>query len=239
MNKIKVYSCTALLTGALLLPSAGNAQGINLADAFKPILEQMAKQMAEISARSLVLSPAEKEITVADSSVVISVTNPHKDSATAFIKFHNQPPPSVIPGKQQQGAVTVDESGSGGDKKAARPKRSLVAEDEPGKANSVYQDLTPWVTSDTDKFVLAPGETKQITVSIKPPVDMADGEYAAWFATHLVIRHKDPVKADNKNDTASVQSSDGKNVKVEVIGNSMTVIDGTEVISNMKIVLKK
>lgn len=229
MNMRRYYAACQMIALVITcgVPSLLPAQGIDLGKAFKPALEAMARQMEDMLRRRLAMNPEDKQITVSDSAVTITVTNNYEDSARTLIKVHKTPPPATI---KPLGAA---------DSSKSKPKRSLVAKGEASDTGVVYKDLAPWVTSDVQEFVLGPGESKTITVSVRIPADIAEGEYAAWIGAHVVVGKSEKLK-EKATAEGVVDSKDGhSSYKVAVQGIPTSVPEGTQIISFTKLVVKK
>lgn len=229
MNNITKLACAAGLSFALVIPAGLSAQGINLGAALKPAMEAFARQMADAMERRWVVTPDKIVAQPQDSILIIKFTNNHKDSARAYIKVHSyQPPEGYLPG---QDTASKQHTGK---------KRSLIADDPSDDSASIYKDLTPWLTTPSEEVNLAPGETKSISVALKVPTDAASGEYAAWVASHVIV---DPPKEGFKRDTLTTtvgtgHGSEGE-YKIAIQGIPNAFSPGTQIISSVKIVVKK
>lgn len=227
MNNITKLACAAGLSFALVIPAGLSAQGINLGAALKPAMEAFARQMADAMERQWAIAPGEIVAQPQDSILIITLTNNYRDSARAFIKVHSSPPPQ---------AILPDTVA----KQHTSKKRSLIADDPSDDSASIYKDLTPWLTTPSEEVSLAPGETKSISVALRVPTGVASGEYVAWVASHVIV---DPPKEGFKRDTLTTtvgtgHSSEGE-YKIAIQGITNAFSPGTQIISSVKIVVKK
>lgn len=243
---------TGVAVCTFCLPSLLPAQGINLGDLFskamQPMLESAAIRSADMKERELVFNTDSINATGNDTIVTFTVTNSYSDSAKFVVKLHSTPPPKVIWPPEYRGHTNND-------KKAEPPAQSkskgLFAEENPQESTgALLRDLTPHISvKEESTHILGPGESKAIAVSISPHPQMADADYIAWVAAHVIIGANatvpdSVVKAYKQQSTE--QNSTANNSEVEVKVNrpdgsvaepDYSIPPGTEIISSTKILL--
>lgn len=183
-----LFSGVAVCT--FCLPSQLTAQGINLGDLFskamQPMLEVAAIRSANMKERELVFNTDSISATSNDTVVTFTVTNPYSDSARFVVKLHSILPPKAIWPEGNQGHTTQNRNTT---TPSHGKSKGLFAEGSPqDSTGALLRDLTPHISvRETGTHILAPGESKVITVSLSPDLQMTHAEYIAWVAAHLVV----------------------------------------------------
>lgn len=183
------------------VPNVVVAQGgINIGEIISAhMTKRMSEAMSEVLRQRMIVTPEEALVSRETGSVVVGFSNPTKDTMTAEIVMYTTPPPQT----------KVIEAPSQEDN---RPIPSFLADSDPRKRSSkenaptTYKPLAKeWLTNLPDSITLAPGETRELTINIDAPSDLAEGFYVAWIAAAVELRHKGAVSSKSKDSSRSVQ----------------------------------
>lgn len=196
-----LLTVVAIFVSMVSVPSTVVAQGgINIGNLFSELAaKRMAEGMSAVLRHRMIVTPEEATVSKETGSVVVSFSNPTKDTMAAEIVVYTTPPPQV----------KVIEAPSQEDN---RPIPSFLADSDPRKrsskekSSSTYNPLSKaWITNLPDSLTLAPGETKELTINIDVPSDLAEGFYIAWIAAAVELRHKSAPKNKSKAPDKAVQ----------------------------------
>lgn len=178
--------------------------GINVSDVVSGMFSKgMADRIAEVLRHRMIVTPEEAAVSKETKSVVVSFSNPTKDTMTAEIVVYTTPPPQV---KIIEVSFEKDD----------RPIPSFLADSDPSKRSSkektptTYKPLVrAWITNLPDSISLAPGETKELTINIDAMDDLSEGFYVAWIAAAVELSrkgtHQDKSKEASKSGQVKVK----------------------------------
>lgn len=191
----------AMFASMVSVSNVAAAQGgINVADLFNELAaKRIAEGMSEVLRHRMIVTPEEAIVSKETGSVVVSFSNPTKDTMTAEIVVYTTPPPPV---KAIEASSQEDN----------RPIPSFLADSDPRKRSSkekspsTYKPLSKaWITNLPDSISLAPGETKELTINIDVPDDLIEGFYVAWIAAAVELTNKDAAADKSKDSSKAVQ----------------------------------
>lgn len=171
---IAILTCSLTVIASSTLYAQG-ADGINVGETVSKVIPELMAREREIMMRRVLILPPEKQFSISDTLITLTLRNSSNDTLEASLKLYSVPPPQLIAPRS-----------SGSEEEESRRVPSLIDRKQESTSEKTYKDLTPWISEFPKKVIIPPGALTDIEVRVKLPKD-AKGEYAAWIATHVIV----------------------------------------------------
>lgn len=172
--------------GIVVLFSAFNLQAqINLGNmTMTPKVDDETNQLlSDATHRRVTISPAHVPVNSIQKTTTIELHNPTKDTLNITLFLSD-----TVVGLSR--FVSVESVTESSDPKVKN--RKLIDQNSGDSISSIYRPMSSWIKDLPKSVQLAPGEKKNVSVTVEIPATGISGEYASWIVAEVEPRKKGP-----------------------------------------------